>query len=112
MARTDRLASVIKREVAEILLKKMTHHSLGVLSILRVKLSDNLSEAWVYYSQFGSLEEREKTRKVLDTAKGFIRSELGKALFTQRIPQLHFEYDDSIEKTQNLINRIDELSKL
>ena len=111
MARIDRLVSVIKREIADILLKRLHHREVGVISILDVKLSKDLRHAKVAYSQFGNEEARKKTKMILDQAKGFIRAELGKALFTQVIPDLTFEYDDSIERAQTMIDRIDELSQ-
>ena len=111
MSRIDRLISVIKREIGSILLTKLSHRNVGILSILEVKLSSNLLDAWVYYSQFGDEEACANTKRVLSSATGYIRAELGKALFTQKIPRLHFIYDDRIEKTQELIQKINTLSE-
>ncbi len=110
MARIDRLISVIKREVGDILLKKLPHKNLGIISILSINLSPNLQDAWIYYSHLSPNQDRASIQKSLESANGFIRSELGKALFTKKIPKLHFVYDERIEKTQELLKKIDALS--
>jgi ribosome-binding factor A len=110
MANPARVASFIHRELAGILHKKINDSRIGMITITEVKVSADLSHAWVRYSQIGNEEARYRTKKGLQSATQFIKGELGKALPTHRVPRLHFVYDDRIEKTSQLIDQINALS--
>ena len=58
----------------------------------------------MYYTVLNG--EREASAQVLEHAKGFLRSELSKRIGVFRTPELHFKYDESLERGMNLDNLI------
>ena len=60
-------------------------------------VSDDCRLAKIYFSVMGSLEEREKSARGLDSAKGYIRKELGRRVGLRYTPEIIFLYDPSIE---------------
>lgn len=110
MSRVDRVSVLIQQEIADILIKKINDKRIGFISLTKVDLSPDFSHAWVYYSQIGSEEAKYETKRGLSSATKFIKGELGKVLRLQRVPQIHFKFDDRVEKTAQLIERINALS--
>jgi ribosome-binding factor A len=106
VSRIDRLESLIKREVADVLTRRMPHANLGFVSITRVKLAPDLSTVSVFYSQFGSDQDRQKTRRFLSQASGFIKGEVGRVMSTRTVPNFHFVYDDTLAKAADMVVRI------
>lgn len=106
----DRIASLIQAEIAQILRRKVNDKRIGMISITSVEISKDLAHAWIYYSELGGKEKFEETKKGLQSATKFIKGEVGKVLETQRVPNLHFVYDDRLEKTAALIEKINALS--
>ena len=52
--------------------------------------------------------ERNESAQVLEHAKGFLRSQLSQRINLFRTPELHFEYDESLERGMNLTHLIDQ----
>ena len=111
MSRTERVANLLRKEISDILHRKVNDARIGFISITQVEISKDLAHAWVHYSQFGDEETKAATRKGLSSATKFIKLEIGKILTTQTVPNIHFKYDDTLEKAQKLIDRIDEISQ-
>lgn len=109
MVRVDRLASVLRSEISSILSKKINDSRIGFISIIEIKISKDLTQAWVYYSQLGSDEDKKKTKKGLQSATPFIQSELVRSLPMQTVPRVHFRFDPSLERGVDIINKINEL---
>ena len=111
MSRVERVSALIQQEIADILIKKINDKRIGFISITKVEVSKDFSHAWVSYSQIGSDEAKQLTKRGLSSATPFIKGELGKVLRLQKVPQIHFKYDDRIEKTAKLIEQINALSE-
>ena len=109
MSRKERLESFLKTEISSIIIRTLNDSRIGFISITNVKLSKDHGLASIYYSQIGSEEEREKTRKGLHSARKFIKGELGKELKHIPIPNLKFIFDESIERGVDLVNKINKL---
>ncbi len=106
-----RLANIFRNEIAELLRKKINDPRIGFISITHVKISADLKTAKVYYSQFGNDSEKKKTLKALKRAESFIKYEIGKIINLRVMPDIIFEFDDTLEKGVNLINKIEELNE-
>ncbi len=104
--RTDRLAELIREEVAEVILSgSVKGMNLGFVTITRVRVSADLSYADIYFSV---LDGRwEETKRELEAHKRDIRSFMGRDLRLKRLPQLRFFEDRSLEH----VERIEELLK-
>ena len=111
MSRQKKLSSLLKNEISNLLLKKINDSRIGFISITEIKISSDLRKAWIYYSQIGSNEKKQETKKGLSSATKFIHSELSKSIRYMAIPKIHFRFDDSLEKGVNLINKINQLNQ-
>lgn len=95
--RTDRVGMEIKREVNEILQKKVRDPRVSGVTITDVQMLGDLSMAKVYYTIMSDLaSDNQKAQTGLEKAKGTIKRELGKNLQMYKIPDLTFIKDESI----------------
>ena len=96
--RTDRVGMEIKREVNEILQKKVRDPRVQGVTITDVQMLGDLSMAKVYYSIMSDLaSDNQKAQTGLEKATGTIKRELGRNLKLYKIPDLTFVKDESIE---------------
>ena len=95
--RSDRLQEQILRELATLLDQELHEHFKGLVSFTRVRLSDDLRNATVYYSYLGDMSVKDEIAEYLERETGRIRSLVGKGLRVRHIPEFIFKYDPSIE---------------
>jgi len=93
--RAERVADLIRAELADILRKRIRDPRIGLLTLSEVTLSDDLRVAKVYFVEMGQDQCRPEIRAGLDRAAGFIRREVGKRLDLRYVPELIFRYDAS-----------------
>ena len=92
-ARARKVADRIHETVARLLQGRIKDPRLGFVTVTDVRVTGDLQQATVFYTVHGSDEEREETAKALRSAKGLIRSEVGKALGIRLTPSLSFQLD-------------------
>ena len=92
--RSQRVSDSIKKEVASIFLFKVNDPRLRNITITNVVLSDDLSNAKIFYSTINSQDDETSVKKALDKSKGFIRTMLGKSLSLKKIPTISFFKDN------------------
>ena len=92
--RSQRVSGSIKKEVASIFLFKVNDPRLRNITITNVVLSDDLSNAMIFYSTINSKDDETSVKKALDKSKGFIRTMLGKSLSLKKIPTISFFKDN------------------
>jgi ribosome-binding factor A len=95
--RSEKIADLIQKEISQMLVKGVKDPRIGFVTITRVTVSDDCRLAKVYFSVAGPLEERERSIKGLNSAKGFVRKELGRRIRLRYIPEIMFQFDPSIE---------------
>ena len=96
--RVDRVGMEIKREVNEILQKKVRDPRVQGVTITDVQMLGDLSMAKVYYTIMSDLaSDNQKAQLGLEKATGTIKRELGHNLKMYKIPDLTFVKDQSIE---------------
>lgn len=106
--RVERVAEQIQKEIAQILQFELGDPRLGMLTIVGVDVSRDLSHAKIYFSLLDKAD-LEKTEQVLTDSKKFIRSTLAKRMKSMRIvPSLSFHYDPSVERGSQLSALIDQ----
>ena len=76
MSRLFKVASLLKKEISAILLTRINNNKIGFITILSVDVSKDFSVAKVFYSQIGSDQEIQETKKALSSASKFIYFEL------------------------------------
>jgi ribosome-binding factor A len=105
--RPRRLAEEIKREVTSMLQAELKDPRICRFStITDVEVSGDLRYAKLFVSVYGSEEEQSQTLKGLQSAGGFIRTELGKRIRLRFLPELTFCLDLSIGRGVRLANLI------
>ena len=92
-ARARKVADRIHETVARLLQGRIKDPRLGFVTVTDVRVTGDLQQATIFYTVYGSDEEREETAKALRSAKGLIRSEVGKALGIRLTPSLTFQLD-------------------
>ena len=107
--REVRVSWEVKRILSELVRDLKDPRKPTMLSITDVKVTRDFSHANVYFSVYGSVEERENGRLVLESSKGFLRRELGKRIRLRKVPELHMLADDSIERGFVMDALIDEV---
>jgi len=95
--RSEKVANLIQKEVSQMLVKSIKDPRIGFVTITRVIVSEDCRFAKIYFSVAGTLAERESSGKGLDSAKGYVRKELGRRLRLRYTPEIVFQFDPSIE---------------
>ena len=91
--RVAKLADQIKVVVAETLERRIKDPRLGFLTVTDVRLTGDSRDASIFYTVYGSDEERAGTAAALESAKGLLRSTVGKRLGLRFAPTLTFHLD-------------------
>ena len=95
--RPDRVGDQIRQELSELLSRGAVHDpGIGFITLTRVKVSADLQVARVYYTSLGDEAARRQTAKALERATGFFRRRVGDRLQLRRVPELHFQFDESV----------------
>ena len=92
-ARAKRVADRIRETVAQLLETRVKDPRLGFVTVTEVRVTGDLREATVFYTVLGDDEKRLNTKKALDSAKGMLRSEVGRVLGIKHTPSLTFMHD-------------------
>jgi len=100
--RALRLGDLIKEEVSRIILHQLKDPRVGFVTITRVRMSDDLKKAKIYWTVLGDEKAREESLRGLESAKGFIRRELGRRVRVKFLPEIDFAFDDSFEYEQRI----------
>ena len=111
MSRADRVAELIKKEVSDIISRKLSDPRIGFTSITAVDIGPDLHNANIFVSIFGTDEQKTSTMKALEHATGFVRGELGHRLQLRDVPEIRFMRDDSIERGARVFEIINKLHK-
>ena len=107
--RIDRLSEQLREEIASIVQFEMKNPGIGFVTITKVELSKDLSNAKVGFSCLGDAAARERTQDALDRSVGYIRSLIKKRLRLKLIPQFVFLYDDAVERSIAMADKLDQL---
>ena len=111
--RVSRVASLIKREVSQMLINgiKDDRVGAGMVSITDIDLSGDLQHAKIFVSIYGSEEAREETMEGLRSSEAFVRKELGHRIRLRRSPEITFVEDRSLERGDRMVHLLNELSR-
>ncbi|ONH31253.1 30S ribosome-binding factor RbfA [Pseudofrankia asymbiotica] len=92
-ARARRLAVRIREVVAAALERGVKDPRLGMVTITDARVTPDLMEATVFYTVYGDDEARAASARALESAKGLLRSQVGKATGVKSTPTLTFVHD-------------------
>ncbi len=109
--RSEKVAEAIHEMVSGLIVKGLKDPRIGFATITGVKVTDDLHLATIYFTVIGSAEERSATEKGLNSARGYIRKEMGKSLRMRYVPDLIFRYDESVEYGSRIESLLKEITE-
>ncbi|MFJ7638549.1 30S ribosome-binding factor RbfA [Peribacillus sp. NPDC097264] len=109
--RANRVGEQMKKELSEIIGRKIKDPRIGFVTVTDVEVTGDLQQATVYISVLGDQEQREKTLQGLEKAKGFMRSEIGQRIRLRKTPELFFEFDESVDYGNRIESLISQIKK-
>lgn len=107
--RSDRVAQAVSRGLATLIQFEIKDQRVKRLSVVEVNVTRDLRHAtiFVFGSQMNTDEDVEISMRALDKAKPFLKKRLAQTMDMRRCPDLHFKYDHSIVRGQELSALID-----
>jgi len=107
--RAERVADQLRIEVADILAKKSKDPRLRKVTVTDVHVTNDLRIAKVYVSVLGGQGDESAILKALESASGFVRSELGRRLELRYTPEVKFWLDSRGPRTERILKILDSL---
>ena len=110
-SRADRVAEQVRRDLAALIQNELKDPRVGMISLTDVELTPDYAHAKVFFTTFNS-EHLDEIERGLKRSAGFLRRELGKRIHIHTLPELHFVYDNSIERGTSMSLLIDQANAL
>jgi ribosome-binding factor A len=108
--RVDRIEEQLRIEISEIIEREISDPRVGLATVTGVKISSDLRHARIYITALGEEAEHKKTIQGLTSAANYIRRSLSKRLHhLKRIPELIFDYDESVEQGLRIAKLLEEI---
>jgi ribosome-binding factor A len=109
-SRTERVAQQVQQEIAMILQRDFKDPRVGWVTVSAVEVSKDLAYVTVFVTLLGQEDQEDKVQEtiaILNNAKGFFRSELGKRMRLRIVPEVKFEYDNSLVTGIEMSRKVD-----
>jgi ribosome-binding factor A len=97
--RADRVSGLIREELSQVLLREVKDPRLHAVVITAVRVSTDLRHARILFTASARPGGMEEVLAGLQSAAGFLRGHLGRALRLRYAPELTFEADESVERS-------------
>ena len=107
--RAVRVGDQIFKEISYLLLEKVTDPRVKGATITGVDLSKDLKRARVFFSVMGDQDQVKRAQAGLDSAKGYIKREMGFRMALKYIPEIVFIYDPSLKSGSEMEKLFDKL---
>ena len=96
MSRVARLGEQIRQDLTELLARQVQDPGIGFVTLTRVRVTEDLQQARVFYTTLDQGAGAQKTARALARATPFLRRALGSRLGLRRVPELTFAVDASL----------------
>jgi len=103
--RAIRVGDEILKCAAGILMQKVKDPRVNGITLTGAHISDDLKNAAIYFSLIGNEDDVRRAQDGLDSAKGFIKREIGLCIKLRYVPDIVFRYDPTLE-TGNRLERL------
>ena len=100
--RPERIGEQIHKEITRLLMYSIKDPRVSTVTLTGVKVSRDLNNARVFFTVSDELLERKDAERGLKSAAPYIRRELGQVLQLRFMPEIRFQYDDSISYGQKI----------
>lgn len=107
-ARARKLAERIKVLVAEALERAVKDPDLGFVTITEVKVTPDLQHSTIFYTVWGSAEDKARSAEIIERNRGKIRSEVGRQLSIRLTPTVEFVMDEVPEMAAHMNDLLSE----
>ncbi len=101
--RSDRVSAQVRRELGTIVRETVREHGLPSASVSDVEVTRDLAHAKVFVIALEA-ERSAEAVKALKELTPSIRYQLGRAMKLRHVPELHFHYDDSVDRGERIDN--------
>ncbi|HQZ02000.1 MAG TPA: 30S ribosome-binding factor RbfA [Thauera sp.] len=108
-SRSQRVVEQIRRELAELIRLEVKDPRVGFITLTDVEITPDYAHAKVFFTSMTGADDVPEILQGLRRASGFLRRELGRRIRIHTIPELHFNYDRSVEEGSRLSRLIDEV---
>lgn len=105
----ERMSERIRAILSELLLREVSDPRLQSVTVTEVSLDLELMFADVYVNALGDESRQEEVMSGLASANGFLRREVGKRVRIRNTPELHFHWDNTLERGERLNKLINSL---
>lgn len=99
--RTDRVSAQLRRELGALVHEAVREHGLPSVSVSDVEVSRDLAHAKVFVTALQP-ERASEAMKGLKEAARELRYQLAQAMRMRHVPELHFHYDDSVDRGERI----------
>ncbi len=111
-ARSERVNDQVQRDLSEIIRSELKDPRVGMVTITGVEVTPDYAHATVFFTLMDGKKSVEDTLFGLRKSAGYLRSALGKRIKIHQIPELHFKYDESLERGISLSALIDQANSV
>ncbi|MGO4220589.1 30S ribosome-binding factor RbfA [Lysobacter sp. TAF61] len=101
--RTDRVSAQLRRELGTIVHQAVREHGLPSVSVSDVEITRDLAHAKVFVTALQQERSHEAVKALKELAPQ-LRFQLGRAVKMRHVPELHFHYDDSVDRGERIDN--------
>ena len=109
--RSERVSELLRHEISQLVME-ITDPRLGFVTITSVEVSDDLMDAKIYYSVFGTPEEQQTSTWILRHSIPLFRRSLGRKLESlYKPPALHFVYDHTPARAQKILTLLSDIHR-
>ena len=110
--RIERINNLIRREISELIQYGIRDPRLeSFVTVTAVATSADLKYAKIFVSSMSGKQAEKNILEVLNSAAGYLRTELAAKIRIRRIPELSFHWDDSLEHGDRILRIIDNLNQ-
>ena len=109
--RTDRVSAQLRRELGTLVHEAVREHGLGSASVSDVEVTRDMAHAKVFVTALQP-ERAEEAMKGLKAAAPEIRFRLARVVKLRHVPELHFHYDESVDRGERIENLLRDLPDL
>ena len=101
--RTDRVSAQLRRELGTLVREAVREHGLPSVSVSDVEVTRDLAHAKVFVTALQAERSKEAVKALKELSRE-LRFQLGKAMKLRHVPELHFHYDDSVDRGERIDN--------
>ncbi len=110
--RSYKVSDQIQRDLSELIARELKDPRVGMITLQGVEVTPDYAHAKVFFSSMSGREHLDSVLAGLQKAAGFLRRELGRRITIHSTPQLHFVFDESLERGADLSNLIQQAASI